>query len=85
MLVVEDVTQDCLLGIDFLCKHNCTNDLHGKSSLYFSVHPVLVVEDVTQDCLLGIDFLCKHNCTNDLHGKSIKTGKEVVSLKGKND
>ena len=39
---------------------------------------------MTQDCLFGIDFLGKHNCTIDLKGKSIKIGKEVVSLKGKN-
>lgn len=38
-----------------------------------------------KDCLLGTDFLGKQNCTIDLDGKSIKTGKEVVSLKGKNE
>ena len=48
------------------------------------VHPVLVAADLTQDSLLGIDFLGRHNCTIDLIGKSIKIGKEVVSLKGKN-
>ena len=31
MLVAADVTQDCLLGIDFLGKHNCTIGLKGKS------------------------------------------------------
>ena len=49
------------------------------------VHPVLVAADVTQDCVLGIDVLGKHNCRIDLNGKSIKIGKEVVSLKGKNE
>ena len=44
------------------------------------VHPVLVAADVT----LGIDFLGRHNCRIDLKGKSIKIGKEVLSLKGKN-
>lgn len=49
------------------------------------VHPVLEATDVPKDCLLGTDFLGKQNCTIDLDGKSIKTGKEVVSLKGKNE
>ena len=49
------------------------------------VHPVLVAADVTQDCLLGIDFLGKHNYTIVLNRKSIKIGKEVVNLKGKNE
>ena len=66
-------------------------DIKGKCELEIFlggvsvVHPVLVAADVTQDCLLGIDFLGKHNCTIDLNGKSIKIGKEVVSLKGKNE
>ena len=46
---------------------------------------MLVAADVTQDCVLGIDVLGKHNCRIDLNGKSIKIGKEVVSLKGKNE
>ena len=66
-------------------------DIKGKCELEIFlggvsvVHPVLVAADVTQDCLLGIDFLGKHNCTIDLKGRSIKIGKEVVSLKGKNE
>ena len=66
-------------------------DIKGKCELEIFlggvsvVHPVLVVPDVTQDCLLGIDFLGKHNCTIDLNGRSIKIGKEVVRLKGKNE
>ena len=28
--MAADVTQDCLLGIDFLGKHNCTIDLKGR-------------------------------------------------------
>ena len=31
VLVAADVTQDCLLGMDFLGKHNCTIDLNGRS------------------------------------------------------
>ena len=31
VLVAADVTQDCLLGIDFLGRRNCTIDLKGKS------------------------------------------------------
>ena len=31
VLVAADVTQDCLLGIDFLGKHNCTIDFNGKT------------------------------------------------------
>ena len=31
VLVAADVMQDCLLGIDFLGKHNCTIDLNGRS------------------------------------------------------
>ena len=66
-------------------------DIKGKCELEIFlggvsvVHPVLVAADVTQDCLLGIDFLGKHNCTIDLNGRSIKIGKEVVRLKGKNE
>lgn len=66
-------------------------DIKGKCELEIFlggvsvVHPVLVTADVTQDCLLGIDFLGKHNCTTDLNDRSIKIGREVVSLKGKNE
>lgn len=31
VLVATDVVQDCLLGMDFLGKHNCKIDLNGKS------------------------------------------------------
>ena len=31
VLVAADVTQDCLLGIDFLGKHNCTIDFNAKT------------------------------------------------------
>ena len=30
VLMAADVAQDCLLGIDFLGKHNCTIDLKGR-------------------------------------------------------
>ena len=66
-------------------------DIKGKCELEIFLggvrvfHPVLVAADVTQDCLLGIDFLGKQDCTIDLQGRSIKIGKEVVSLKGKNE
>ena len=31
VLVAADVTQDCLLGIEFLDKHNCTIDFNAKT------------------------------------------------------
>ena len=31
VLVVSDTMQDCVLGIDFLGKHNCTIDLKRRS------------------------------------------------------
>lgn len=30
-LMATDMMQDCLLGIDFLAKHNCTIDINGRS------------------------------------------------------
>ena len=62
-------------------------DIKGKCELEIFLDGVSVVHSVlvAQDCLLGIDFLSKHDCTIDLKGKSIKIGKEVMSLKGKNE
>ena len=31
VLVAADITQDCLVGVDFLSKHNCVIDFEGNS------------------------------------------------------